>query len=269
MIGFRRLGNSRALPILVVALGAAVLAVSTTAGGTSSLQQKAEELARLRSDLDLIEADLRAERTRGQSALRNLENRRSALSMQLDAERVRGQSARKKLADLKSTLEARKDKSEVFLPVVESAADALADAVRQGLPFHNEERLSAIEEIKTKARTGRLDPETACSRLWQLIEDELRLTGEIARTKVPLALDGPDAPRRLVDVIRIGMVTMYIRHEPGRFSHLRRRDGAWEPVPVRNVATIDQLEALFDSVSKQVLQGDYVLPLPPVEGRKQ
>ena len=252
--------------MLIVAWGAAVLAVASSAGGKTSLEQKAEELAQLRSDLDLLEADLRAERTRGESSLRTLETRRSSLSMQLDAERVRIESARKKLEGLKSTLEARKDQSKVFLPVVEHAAEKLRAVVRAGLPFHREERLSAIDEIATKARTGRLDPETACSRLWQLVEDEIRLTGEVARTKVPLALDGPDAPRQLVDVVRVGMVTMYVRHEPGRFSRLVRRDGDWQPVAVKDVGAIDQLEALFDAVGKQVVQGDYVLPLPPAEG---
>lgn len=248
-----------ALPFIIA------VASSGTADGKTSLEQKAEELAKLRSDLDMIESDLRAERARGQAALRNLEARRSTLAMQLDAERVRIASAQKKLETIKSNLETRKGQSTVFLPVVESAADALAGSVRDGLPFHQEERLAAIEEIKTKARAGRLDPETACSRLWQLVEDEIRLTGEVVRTKVPLALDGPDAPRRLVDVIRIGMVTLFIRHEPGRFSRLVRRDGTWQPEPIRDIRSIDQLEALFDAVSKQVVQGDYTLPLPPVE----
>ena len=250
----------------MVALVAALL-VSTTAGGKTGLEQKAAELAKLRSDLDLLEADLRAERTRGQSALRTLETRRSSLSMQLDAERVRSRTARKKLEQMQSQLEERKGRSQVFLPVVEAAADKLSAVVREGLPFHRDERLAAIEEIRIKARTGRIDPETAGSRLWQLIEDEVRLTGEIARTKVPISLDGKDASRRLVDVVRIGMVAMFVRHEPGRFSRLVRREGAWQQEPIQDVRTIDQLEALFDAVSKQVLQGDYSLPLPPVEGR--
>lgn len=265
MNGRRRLGRARIMLVLLAATGAASVAVSGTAGGKTSLEQKAQELATLRSDLDLLESDLRAERSRGQSALRNLEARRGTLAMQLDAERIRIASAKKKLETIESKLEGRKDESRVYLPVLESAAEDLAQVVREGLPFHREERLAAIDEIKTKARTGRLDPETACSRLWQLVGDEIRLTGEVARTKVPLELDGPDAPRQLVDVVRIGMVTMFIRHQPGRFSKLVRRDGAWVPEPITTVRTIDQLEALFDAVSKQVVQGDYVLPLPALE----
>ena len=63
------------------------------------------------------------------------------------------------------------------------------------------------------------------------------------------------------------MVTMFIRHEPGRFSRLVKREGTWQPEEITSIRTIDHLEALFDAVSKQVVQGDYVLPLPALEAK--
>ncbi len=261
--------NRRHLHTLVLATATAVFAVSSTAGSKTDLQQKAEELAKLRSEVDLLDAEVRAERTQGQAMLKTLEARRTALSTNLDAERVRAKAARTKLEGLRQTIEQRKGASQVLLPLFDKAADHLAAAAREGLPFHREERLAAIDELKVKARTGRIDPETACVRLWQLVEDEIRLTGETVRTKVPLSLDiDGKGPRQLADVVRIGMVTMFVRHAPHSFSRIVRRDGSWRSERIQNGKQITQLEGLFEAVGKQVFQGDYVLPLPSLEGPK-
>jgi len=250
-------------PVQRCALGLTVLCASllvvTAAVGDTELERMARELAGLRTQLDGLESQLQTERTRSLAELRSLESRRGALDQQLDAERVRKAAAEKKIEAKRGQLDHRTEKTDVLRPVLERNIDKLKAAIEAGLPYRREERLRELEELRTNIRSGRLDPETGTSRLWHFVEDELKLAGEVVRTKVPLHIGGE---RRLVDGVRIGMVALYVHDETG-YSQLRRHDdGSWALEAVTDPEIQLQLRALFDNLAKQVIEASYLLPLP-------
>lgn len=251
--------------VTVVSTGA-ILFVSE-ASGEATLEAWARELSELRSEISLIEARLRAERERGLARLRSLESRRGEASARLDAVRSRQASARRKLDDARERVRAREEKRTVYLPVVEEHLAKTRAAVEESLPFRREERLTALDELATKLDSGALAPEKAATQLWRFIEDELRLTREVSLTKVPLRIEA-DGPRHLTEVVRFGMVTLYTRCEDCSDAHfgqmVKGDDGRWRHELIEDEVSTQQVKSLFESLERNITEGAYELPLPPL-----
>lgn len=251
--------------VTVVFTGAALLV--SEASGEATLEAWARELSELRSEISLLETRLRAERERGLARLRSLEGRRGEASARLDAVRSREASARRKLDDARERVAAREEKRTVYRPVVEEHLAKTRAAVEGSLPFRREERLAALDELATKLDSGALAPEKAATQLWRFIEDELRLTREVSLTKIPLRIE-EDGPRHLTEVVRFGMVTLYTRCVDCGDLHfgqmVKGDDGRWRHEVLEDEASQQQVKALFESLEKNITEGAYELPLPPL-----
>jgi len=140
-------------------------------------------------------------------------------------------------------------------------------AVEGSLPFRREERLAALDELATKLDSGALAPEKAATKLWRFIEDELRLTREVSLTKVPLRIED-DGPRHLTEVVRFGMVTLYTRCADCGDAHfgqmVKGDDGRWRHEVIEDETSVQQVKSLFESLEKNITEGAYELPLPPL-----
>ncbi len=263
--------RSRRVAVLAVAAAGltllSALAVTSHSTARSRLATWADELATLRVEVEALDTRLRTERTQGLTRLRSLTRRKAELQLEQDRAGIRLTTARRGLAEVKKRLAESKQRRHRIVPVLSKALVALRGVVAQSLPFRRRERLQAIDELKAKIDAGRIEPETALSRLWRYIEDELKLASEVLRTRIPLRLSAKTgAPRRLVDVARLGMVTLYTRTKEGRIGQLRRdRSGTWRHVWLTDTAQLREVRRLFEALGKNLTEGAYRLPLPPVD----
>lgn len=261
--GWRR----RGLAALLLAAIAAVWGAGISSARADRLRRWARELARLRSRISLANGALKSERTRGLLKLKSLESRRGELRMQLDAAGLRLGAIRLKLSRQRRKFKARKGKSAVLIPVVSANIVKLKSLVKAGLPFKREARLKSLEELAVKLKSGRVAPESAASRLWRFIEDELKLCSEVALDEIAISLgEKASGKRRLVPVVRLGMVTLFTRLGPKSYGRIfRGRDGRWRHVSIVDKGHGAQVALLFKNLGKQIREGVYGLPLPEVE----
>jgi len=260
--------------VLVCGLAAGIvttLAASWSTGSVdarSQLQAWATELAKLRAETDSLDTQLRAERTRGLTELRTLMQRKGELQLALDRAGIRVSTARRSLKEVEKRLEQSKQKRQRLVPVLVQSLARLRGVVVQGLPFRLQERLRVLDELLVKLKAGRIEPETAVSRLWRFLEDELKLTGDVQRTQLPLYLsDKEGTPRQLVDVVRLGMVTLFTKTKGGRFGQLRQvGPGDWRHRWLTRSDHKQEVRRLFEALGKNHTEGAYRLPLPFVTG---
>lgn len=255
---------------LALGLAAGIAAVASWVAGPvdarSQLQTWASDLARLRAETDALDTQLRAERTRGLTELRTLMQRRGELQLELDRAGIRASTARQSLKEVKQRLAQTRQKRQRLVPVLEQSLTRLRGVVAQGLPFRQKERLRVLDELLVKLKAGRIEPETAMSRVWRFLEDELKLTGDVQRTRLPLRLsDKEGASRRLVDVVRLGMVTLFTKTKDGQVGQVRRvGPGDWRHRWLTRSDHKREVRRLFEALGKNLTEGAYRLPLPPV-----
>jgi hypothetical protein len=231
--------------------------------GGKKLRRWARELESLRSEIDGLDARVRNSRSRGLAEIRALVSRRGELELERDRETVRKKAARHTVAGLQEKIAATKQRGKKLEPVVREALGMLTAYVRNGLPYQRDARLAALSEIGEGMQKGAVDPEKAASRLWRFVEDEMGMTREVMLTKTPLVLQAGKA-RRLVRVVRLGMVAMFTELGDGRYGHfVKQAAGGWRHVRITDAETISQVRALFAALEKNIREGAYRLPLPP------
>ena len=234
-----------------------LLASSLAFGADSAV----EELARLRTEIEALSHDLTMEEEALRSRLRSLEAVRTDLEVQTRAEDLAARTLRDELAAFAEAADAGDTEDPVPEAVLAGLA-LLEDEIRRGLPYRLDERLQAVADIRDPLRAGTLAPARAASRTWQLAEDELRLTRENALDRQTIDVGGAEV---LADVVRLGMVALYVRTPDGRYGYASRAGEGWTTTLVSGRTESQQIGALFDAVSKQIRVGFFELP-NPLEG---
>ncbi|MFB6373638.1 MAG: DUF3450 family protein, partial [Bradymonadaceae bacterium] len=95
------------------------------------------------------------------------------------------------------------------------------------------------------------------SRLWQFVEDELRLSRENGMYSQVIELGGEEV---LADVARVGMVSLYFKTEDGRVGVAERTDEGWRWQTIRKEKQKRRIEKLFESFKKNIRVGYFELP---------
>jgi hypothetical protein len=221
-----------------------------------------EELARLRTNIEALSHDLNMEEEALRSRLRSLEAVRTDLEVQTRAEDLAVRTLRDGLMSFAEAA-TDEDSAEPIVPTVLAGLGQLEALIRSGLPYRVAERLQAISDIRDPMQAGTLAPERAASRMWQLAEDELRLTRENALDRQTIDVEGAEV---LADVVRLGMVALYVRTPDGRYGYATRGSGeVWTTTLVSGRTESQQISVLFDAVTKQIRVGFFELP-NPLEG---
>ena len=216
--------------------------------------ERAEQLAALRTEVAQLSSELAVERESLRGQLRALDVERAELQGQTRRETLRQSELHAALAAKRDELAVNDEASDGLRPVVLAGLDELEAAVRDGLPYRTDDRLAAIEELRGGLLDGDLRPEKALGRSWALVEDELRLTRETALDRQVVAL--PTGNER-VEVARVGMVALYARRADGQFLRATRSAHGWSWT---DVPESEPVANLFDALSKQVRSGWFPLP---------
>jgi len=256
-----RARNSRVGPALI-GLGVVVLLGGSPATAQPSPAKLAKEIAELRVEVERIESDLGIQRAQQEAELRSLVDQQAELDVLIQREELRVQTVRAEIERLRKESQQLDASTRDLVPVLLDQVARLRTNADEGLPFRIDDRRAELDEIADGVRLGTLDPRTTSARLWQHVEDELKLRDECGLSRQAIELDGE---RMLVRVAHVGMVALYARTDDGRYAMAQRDGGGWR------FEELDGDEAraaadLFDSFDKQVRSGQFTLPLPPLGG---
>jgi len=263
---------SRPLICLPVLLGLLFLMQVTTKrarsapGGGRSL---AVELARMRGEVETLSAKMEAQRSESTSQLQSLGRQKSELDAQLRREAVRVAELERRIAKWKAKIASRTERQEALRPVALQVAATLRHTIGETLPFALKERQQEIDKITDSLAKKLIAPGDAIARLWDRVEDELRLGRESGIFRQVIRIDGKD---QLVEIARLGMVLLYFRTQDGRYGVLKKKSAShWAPTMLSTEAHRKQLDHLFESFRKQIRVGLFKLPngLPPLQGGGQ
>lgn len=227
----------------------------------------AASLVELRSEVERLTDALEDTRRDRRSAAQGFAARKAQLEAELQREQLRVRQLREARDRKRAEIEAAKADDAALLPVVEAGAAALRAHIADGLPFRRDPRAAAVDRIEEKVAEGLLTPRAALSRLWALVEDELRMTRDTGLYRETLDIDG--APM-MVDVVRFGAVGLYLRTGDGRVGTVARLAGEWRTTLLDDPESKARVDALFDGFKKQIRVGFYTLPniLPAPEGSR-
>lgn len=234
---------------------ACLLGVSVAGLASAGIAEQAQRLAALRAEVDSLNDSLDQERDAMRADLAGLERERSEVEA-----RIRQQETR--LSETERLLQKQREQDATpevvdatLTPVLSRTLEELGRRVESGLPFRTTDRLDAIATVQRDLQTGDLDPRKGAGRVWQLLEDELRLTRENALDRQVIVLDEEEV---LVETARLGMIALYWRAPDGRVGRARSGDPwTFEVLPEADKPAVQDL---FDAMSKQVRVGWFELP---------
>jgi len=222
-----------------------------------SLENLAEELVRLRGEVESLNAELTSLTDQHRSEMNSLASQKGDLEATERREELRIRQLEQDLADNRARAEEAGIAGESLLPVANKVLDDLESQVRSGLPFKVDERLQALAEIRSQLESGAVAPPRVINRLWSFYEDELRLTRENGLYSQIIELDGD---RVLADVAKLGTVAMYFKTQDGDLGQAVRSGDRWFFEAIESSAGQRQVRELFDSLVKQIRAGHFELP---------
>lgn len=234
----------------------------TTAGveAAPAVDRRAEELARLRREVESLSTEVGLAKEELRSRLRTIEGQRSEVDVQLRREDLR-------LAQLEGEAQARRDQSaqrreqhEALAPTVIEAVAAVRDTVARSLPYRQTERLAELDTLKRQLVEGLIGPEAAAARLWAFVEDELRLTRENGLDRQVIVLGSGEEV--LADVAHLGMAALYYRSDGGQYGVAVAGTDGWSWRAAGSRDEEKAIEALFGRLQHGVRSGAFSLPNP-------
>ncbi|MGM0577442.1 MAG: DUF3450 family protein [Myxococcota bacterium] len=250
------------LPTSAVALAVALILLPAASAKAPDTEGLAEELSRLRGEVEELSARVEGEKESQRMRLRSLATQKADLEIELRREEVRLQQATKSLEEQKDRVAAAAEADAALKPALLAAIDTLRAAVRAGLPYRVSDRLAELDGLATRVRDDLLAPGRGVARLWSRVEDELRLTRESALDRQVVDLGGEKV---LADVVHVGTVMIFFRTKDGRYGHAERAEDGWAWREVTSAVGKEDLQAFFESFDKRVRVGFFEVP-NPLEG---
>jgi len=224
--------------------------------------EQARRLAELRAEVEALATEIDQVKEEARGEVRSIELQKTDLEARIRQEEVRVQELERMIERQRDALESEKIAGEVLTPVLLASLQDVRKSIRGSLPYRQEDRLAEVDKLQTQIKDGTLTPQRATTRVWQLLEDELRLTRENIMDEQVLPLPEGEA---LVEVARVGMVMMFWRTDEGAVGTVTGSPGSWTYTPLDG-ADANRVHGLFEALEKQVRVGYFELPNVLVEG---
>lgn len=239
--------------------------VGTLAVAQDDFSEQAQRLATLRTDVEALSETLELEQEALRNELRTKEMRKAELEARIRQEEARLGELERFIERQREILASDEVAAEILTPAVQEGLQTLKASVSKSIPYRKEERLAAIDAVSAKLTEGTLDPRKGVSRLWQLIEDELRLTRENAVDRQTITTASGE--EQLVQIGRVGMLALFTKADDGQVGYAKQdASGEWTWITTDDAEQVAQIDEFFDALSKQVRVGFFDLPfvLPEV-----
>lgn len=236
---------------------AALTFCSLPVSAQDSLENLGAELARMRGEVESLNAELNSLTEQHRAEMNSLASQKGDLEATRRREELRIRQLEEDLEENRERAARAGVAGEALVPVAEQVIADLTGHIEQGLPFKVDERLEALGEIESQLESGAQAPPRIINRLWSFYEDELRLARDNGLYSQIIPLEGD---RVLSDIAKLGTVAMYFRTRDGRSGYAVRRGSNWSYRIAEDRTERQQIDALFESLAKQIRTGYFVLP---------
>ncbi len=248
-------GKIRILLSAVFCLAANAVPPATAA--EDGLEQMAQRLAQLRSDVEGLSNELGASGEEMRLNLRSAASQKAELEMEMRREELRLLQLRDSRLRQKAKLAAQLESRQALVPSLKKSIGAVREAVRRGLPFRLRERQDELDRLEKQMEDGLLTPAMAMARLWNKVEDELRMAGESGLYSQVVEVGGQNL---LADVVRLGMVMLFFSTRDGRYGAAVKENLGWRFKVFGGDASNELAAALFESFRKGIRTGFFEIP---------
>lgn len=245
------------IPSLAAATAVLIVVVGTAGVAHADYSTQAAELARLRSEVETLDQQIDDEREETRARLRALAQQKASLEGEVAREELRVEQLEQAIEKVQAQVREAGEMQRSMKPAVLEAIGRVKEAVRSGLPFRIDERVADLESLEKELSEDVILPAVALSRLWNRVEDELRLTRENGLYQQVVTVDGEEV---LADVARVGMVMLFFRTPDQRFGRAVRTGDDWAYHLYSTEEDRRRCEALFDALEKRVRVGFFELP---------
>jgi len=243
--------------LTLVYLSCASVVVLAENGKIKNVDAMAEELVKLRSQVEELNSELDNKKNSYKSRMLMLANQRAELETNLKREGLSIKQLQQSINKNKKLIKELGSDSSTLNPVILSSIDSIKEYVKSGLPFKKGERVKELEKISEQLTTGVIDAEKAANRLWASVEDEIRLTKENGLYRQTVVIKDREV---LADVAKLGMMFLYFKLPEEKYGVVKPGSGDYEYELVHDSEQKNQIAALFDSLKKQIRQGYFQLP---------
>lgn len=214
-------------------------------------------LIKLRGQVEDLQAEMQILKAEHTQSMSYLNTRKTELEANIDRKQLQIKQSQADVLELQEKIKNMGLDSEQMIPAVMDMAAHIKDGIAQGIPFKYQERSSVIEGITRDLEGRKITSQHAINRLWAFLEDEMRLARENAIYSQTIDLNGEQV---LVDVAKLGTVLMYFKTRDDEYGQAINNNG-WQFQLFKDEAEKQAVAGLFDSLKKQIRQGQFTLPL--------
>lgn len=241
-----------------IALGCAtvLLLASPFAFAADDLNELAERLIALRSQVESLHDDIEAKQQDHRNRMNSLATRRTTLESEIQGKELQLRQLRQAIAEQREKNRIANESSAAITPTLKQVAGVLTTYVDGSLPFKLDDRRRSVKDLIEKVEKGDMSAPQGLNRLWTLYEDEFRLTRENGLFRQEIVLDGKE---QLSDVIRLGSMMLFFQSSDGRNGFAEREGDAWT-YTVAEGSDATAITELFSTFEKQVRSGFFTLP---------
>jgi len=219
----------------------------------------AQNLVKIRAEVESLQSQLDLDKQEHKNQLSSLSSQLTDLEVEKRRKSLVVEELRNKVRKLEERLNAENPDQAEIGAVLRTTLSRLQQHVGNGLPFKSAERLAMLTDLETQLISGATDPRKIATKMWALIEDEVRLAKENGLYQQTITLNDE---KRLADVAKVGMMFLYFKTRDDQIGFASHQGGTWRYLVVNDPVSQQQIESLFDTLKKQVRQGFFELPNP-------
>jgi len=214
-------------------------------------------LIQLRGQVEDLQAEMQILKAEHTQSMSYLNTRKTELEANIDRKQLQIKQSQAEVLELQDKIKNMGLDSEQMIPAVLVMAGNIKQGIARGIPFKYQERSSVIDDIIRDLEGRKITSQHAINRLWAFLEDEMRLARENAIYSQTIELNGQQV---LVDVAKLGTVLMYFKTRDDEYGQAINNNG-WQFSLFEDEAEQRAVAKLFDSLKKQIRQGQFTLPL--------
>lgn len=224
------------------------------------------DIARLRTEIDELAADLETERIAARDELASLRAERAELQRQVRAAEARKATLETLREEAVAQAEAQDTQTRQWDEPTRQAIAAARAYVERSLPFAPEARKAALDRIERDLSTAQPDHARAVERLWRFLEEEEAMGREVSVGQQVIEIEGEP---QIADVIRLSMALLYFRTQDGRYGWVRPDGEGWRQEMLEGGRLAEVIEGRFEASEQTQMLGPAELLLPRTidEGR--
>ena len=243
--------------------------VSVLAGELQSYTNVAEELVRIRQEIETLHSKINDKKATFRDQMRAYANQKTDLNVKISRANLNIKSLQRDLQKLVQSKQKNRQAYEQIAPVIQKTVNFLDKSLQKSIPFKRKQRLQELHEIQQRLDGGLITPNKAANQLWAFVEDELMMGRSSGLYRDSMEIDGEE---KLVKVLRIGKIAMFYQMQNHAnqevYGMVVQRQGDWKQFPLDQGEQRQQLQKLFDFYNKNIRNGLFELPdfLPQGEG---